>query len=254
MVLQGKSITDAIRTRHLLNPQTPIGVRGIIGKDVTVQENAQDRFLTVTATTDDIDEDGEIILPDGADTEYFFQNRQVTVDHSLSTRDVVGSLHSANLKPNGWVLRIRMYKLASSLFADDILTIAREVGIGVSIGFVPTVYGPPTPQELAKYGKTGKTITNVIRKWKWVELSIAAFPCNVNCRSLNTSANKGKMAALNELVTKGRIQPQSAKALGWSSLGTNVSMVVPKRRIIVVDSGSPLASEHPAPIARRNKP
>jgi hypothetical protein len=234
MVLQGKSITDAIRTRHLLSPATPVGVRGIIGKDVTVQENDQDRFLTVVATTDDVDADGEVIVPSGADTDYFFRNRKVTVDHSLSTVDVVGALHSANLKGNGWVCRLRMFKLEGNPLADDILTIAREVGIGVSIGFVPTNYGPPTAEEVAKYGKGGAKVNTVIRNWKWVELSIAAFPCNVNCQSMSASTNKGKLAALDELVTKGRIQPQSAFALGMPVQGKQASLVVPKRRIVVV--------------------
>lgn len=232
MNLLGKTITDAIRERNLLSPATPVGVRGIVGKDVTVQENGQDRFLTVVATTDDIDADGEVIVPGGANTDYFFRNRKITVDHSLKTADVVGALHSANLKANGWVCRIRMFRLAGNPLADDILTIAREVGIGVSIGFVPTNFGPPTPEEAARYGKSGLAVTNVIRQWNWVELSIAAFPCNVNCQSLTASANKGKLAALDELVVKGRIQPQSAKALGWSAPAS--SLVVPKRRIIVV--------------------
>lgn len=231
--LQGKSIVDRIRKRHLLDPSAPLGVRGIIGKDVSVQETGQDRFITVVATTDDIDDAGEIVIPSGANTEYFFRNRKISVDHSLYTDSCVGALHSANLKPNGWICRIRLFKLPGNPLPDDILTIAREAGIGVSIGFNPTDMGAPAPEELARYGKSGKPIRNVIRAWDWLELSIAAWPCNVSCQSLAVSSagKEGTIKALDELVSKGRISLKSAVALG---LPAPKSFVIPKRKTVIV--------------------
>lgn len=242
MLLQGKSIVDRIKQRHYLDPTTPVGVKGVFGKDVSVQDNGQDRFLTVVATTDDLDDDREVVIPGGADTSYFFRNRKIFVDHRLHTEYCVGHLHSANLKANGWVCRIRMFKLPGNPLADDILTIAREAGIGVSIGFVPTDMGAPTHEELAKYGKAVEP-RKVIRAWRWIELSIAAAPCNVSCQSFAASPvdNEGKYKLLDELVTKGRIQLRSAVALGLpvsksSPALATPSLVVPKRkRIVVVD-------------------
>lgn len=234
MNLLGKTVTDRIRERNMLSPSTPVGVKGMLGKDVFVQENEQDRFLTVVATTDDIDCEGDIIVPSGADTSYFFANRKIFVDHRLGTEHCVGALHSANLKPNGWVCRIRIFKLPGNPLADDILTIAREAGIGVSIGFVPTAMGAPTAEERARYGKGGAEISNVIREWKWVELSIAAAPCNVSCQSMNLQSNGGKLALLDEMVTKGRIQLQSAVALGLTAPRNASPVIVPKKRIVVV--------------------
>lgn len=239
MILQAKSITDRIRQRNLLDPSTSIGVKGVIGKDVSVTDSGQDRFLTLMATTDDIDADGEIVIPSGANTSYFFNNRKIFVDHQLGTEHCVGVLHSANLKPNGWLVRLRMFSLPGNPLPDDILTIAREAGIGCSIGFIPTDVGPPTPEEQMKYGK-GKPVAKVIRAWDWLELSITAAPCNVACQSLALSRNEGKIAALDELVTKGRIQARSAYALGLPV----PKIIVPlasgltkarKRTVIVVD-------------------
>lgn len=231
--LRGKHVLDRIRQRNFLATDTPLGVVGSFGKSVTVQESEQDRFLTVIATTDDIDVDGEVVIPGGADTSYFFKNRKIFVDHQLGTEFCVGTLHSANLKPNGWQCRIRMFKLPGNPLPDDILTIAREAGIGVSIGFLPTAKGAPSPEEKSIY----KSASSIIRQWKWIELSIAAAPANISCQStLSLSKSiEGKLALLDELVTKGRIAPFSAKALGLSVPRTlEASTGVPKRRTIVV--------------------
>jgi hypothetical protein len=237
MILQGKSITDRIRQRNLLSPSTPIGVKGIFGKDVSVQESGSDRFLTVVATTDDMDADGEIVIPSGANTDYFFRNRKIFVDHRLHSEYCVGVLHSANLKPNGWVCRIRMFSLPGNTLADDLLTIAKEAGIGVSIGFVPTDMGAPNPEERAKYGKA-QDVSKVIRAWNWIELSIAAAPANVSCQSSSMSVNEGKYVLLDEMVSKGRISLKSAVALGMpvskSSLGSGLVVPKAKKTIVIV--------------------
>lgn len=227
------SIVDRIRAHHQFAKSAALEVKGYIGKEVSVQENEQDRFLTVMATTSDVDLEGDVVVPEGADTQYFFRNRKITVDHFWDTEHCVGQLHSANLKNNGWLIRFRMFDVP---LARDILTIAREGGIGVSIGFSPTDFGPPTPQELTRYGKGG-TIHRIHRAWRWIETSIAAFPMNVACQTIGTkSFNEGKRALLDELVTKGRINLKSAVALGLPVAKKIVSAAMtPKRRIIVVD-------------------
>jgi hypothetical protein len=69
-----------------------------------------------------------------------------------------------------------------------------------------------------------------------METSVTAAPCNVSCQSVNsTPSNEGKLAVLDELVTKGRIQLKSAVALGLPSRKVSaVSLAFPKKRIVVV--------------------
>lgn len=237
MNINGKSVLDRIRQRNMLPATTPVAVKGIVAKDISIQQSSTDRFINVIATTNDIDSDGDVIVPEGADTSYFFAKgqRKIFVDHNLGTENCVGVLHSASLKPNGWLCRIRMFSLPGNPLPDDILTIAREAGIGVSIGFIPTDMGPPNPEETTKYGKSGAAVNSVIRKWKWIELSITAAPANVNCQSMmSENLNEGKRSVISELVSKGKISSSSVKALG---LGQTSSLVVPKKKRITVVVG-----------------
>lgn len=97
---------------------------------------------------------------------------------------------------------------------DDILKMVQEGGVGVSIGFIPVDWGRPTDQEIAMYGSG---VQSVVRKWKWLELSFTAFPCNVACQVIGgpPAPDASKAAVIESLLTKGLIRKESAALVGF---------------------------------------
>lgn len=229
------AVLDRMRT-HLaakgaIGPDAVLGIRSSIGKSVSVETDAGKRDIVITATTDDVDLDEEVVVPSGADTTYFFANGQVFADHQYEIHNQVGGLRKAMAYPSAhdhraWKIRIRVTERP---IGDDVLTIAREFGIGASIGFSPVEYGPPTDEELKAYTK-GVKPRSVVRRWRWLETSLTAMPCNVSCQGgVVTEPSGQRSAMLDELVTKGRIRRESAAAFGLAD-------AMPKARIVVPDS------------------
>ena len=210
---------SALKNRLRLKAGKDDAIVGVVASFATDVKIERDRNIEVIANTDDIDLQDEVVVPSGADTDYIVRNGKVFADHMYGMTDVVGSIRYIAKYPTpkdhrAWKARIQMLALAGNSLPDDILTIAREVGIGVSIGFEAVDYGPPTEDESKAYtGKTGPP-RSVVRRWKWLELSFTAFPANVACQSVVGVMDETRAAALDQLVTKGAVRRASAVALG----------------------------------------
>lgn len=203
-------IIERMRKHHRLADDVPLGVVAVFGKDVEVDTSRGNRDIIVTANTADVDLDSEVVVPSGADTGYFFKNGQIFANHDYGV--AVASLRKAFAIPSAadhkaWKVRMRVY---STQLGSDLLTIAREGGIGSSIGFEPTEYGPPTEVEAKQYGGA----RTIHRRWKWLELSLTSMPCNVACQGGMVGVDETRAADLDRMVTKGLIQRDSAVAFG----------------------------------------
>lgn len=211
----GIALRERIREKNCLPQDAAVGVVATFG---TKQWEEGDRTLAVIATTDDIDLDTEVVVPGGADPSYFRKNAKIFLDHNYDFDSCVGVLRTVTPYPTlsnlkGW--KVRFHVSAKGKYGDDILTLHREAGVGVSIGFQALEYGKPSAEEKALYGKGGAVPASVIRRWKWLELSVTAMPCNVSCQSMGGgSVDESKMAAVDRLLTKGLIKPWTAKAFG----------------------------------------
>lgn len=166
-----------------------------------------------------VDIEGDVVDPLGGDFSYF-----------PSQVNSVYWQHDYNALPIGKCRRLRTTKsgdlesvttIAKSGFGDDLLT-AIDQGIvsGLSLGFIPTDMGPPTPEEAKKWPKCKR----VIRKWTALEYSITPMPCNPR--------------ALIESVTKARIRFDSALKFGLDRAEFEKSVSTPRpRKVFVLDSG-----------------
>ncbi len=225
------NVIERIRKRHGMEDGVEVGVRSSFGADAVVDTESGNRDLIVVATTDDVDLDDEVVVPSGADTTYFFGNKRIFVDHEYTVDKYVAVLRKAMAYPSvndhrAWKVRMRV---RPGPLGDDVLTIARESGIGSSIGFEPIRSGPPTDDEKAQYAKAGRSPRSVVRQWRWLELSLTAMPCNVMCQGGMASVDSTRAVALDEMVTKGLIRRETARAFGLPD--------APKRgRIVVVRS------------------
>lgn len=190
-------------------------VAGWSGK-MTVEGDG--RTVQAVANTDDIDLDDEVVVPSGLTPGYFAKNKSVFVDHMYDMGSYVGQLRELKAFPGegdaqrGWLARVHM---VDTPLGNDVLTLCRETGLGVSIGFRATDYGPPTSDEKKRYTRNGITPKSVVRAGELLELSFTAMPANVSCRTLSIGeAKSAAMDQLDRLVVKGRIRRETAAAMG----------------------------------------
>lgn len=157
-------------------------------------------------TTSRVDDENEVMLPEGADFERFDKNRIVLLMHALGQPGnyyplPVGKVLWHKVRPGLGILagvkfstRTNMGQEVKSLFEEGMLRT-------FSIGFKPDVASPMTPEEsqsrpdwLAAYQKARGRIL-VHRKYKVLELSVAPVPMNED-------------ALVTTMVGKGRSIPQ----------------------------------------------
>ncbi len=150
-------------------------------ESVEVKEDGSRRELIVVANTARIDEDGEVVVPEGGELGYFGANRSVFIDHQYDDANFIGKVRTGypKLENGRWVVR---FGVRRSPRGDQLLRDAEDFGVSVSIGFDALEAGPPTDDEVKKYGG-GRSFRSIVRKWNWAELSVTWMPCNVDARS-----------------------------------------------------------------------
>lgn len=217
-----EQIIRRLRTDVGAKDAAPIGIVATYAAKSEVDTTDGKRDIVQFVNTIDIDSDQEVVMPDGADWSYVLRNRQVFVDHKYGTDNAVGTMRALSPFPNvstidAWRARTFIYPKSGNRLGDDILTIAQHSGIGASVGFLATDYGPPTGEEAKRLSQKGVGVPrSVVRKWKAIEYSITAFPCNVACQGgiVGGSDFEKRAAVLDELVTKGMVRRLSAAMLG----------------------------------------
>lgn len=232
-----QAILDAIRKAAMLPDDAPVGVFSSHCKMTDVDYAGGNRDIISLITTDDIDQSDEVVMADGADWEYLKANRKVFADHNYGLNSAVGVLregypmaYPSKMLPKGWKAQAKIYdKPGMKQLGDDILYMATNGGVGVSIGFEPVEFGPPTAEETKSRKAAGKAVPRTIhRRWKGLEFSYTAFPCNVSCQGVAATSPdlERRMSEVDEMVVKGHIHRASAAALGLP--------ITPKRRFIPV--------------------
>lgn len=208
-------VRESIRERHRLSKDAAVGRLSVHGAKVKV---GAERLISGVATTDDIDLDTEVVVQGGCDASYFTRNKSVFLDHIYTMDKAVGRLRSQSLrhdKDGRIVARSIQVHVRTGGLGDDVLAVAKEIGIGFSIGFNATEFGAPTDDEVKMYGKGGVRPQRIIREWEWLETSFTCLPCNVSCQVDGAgSVDDSKAGDLSRMVAKGMIRLDSAEALG----------------------------------------
>jgi hypothetical protein len=215
LVNLGIDPTKLVLVRKSLSLADDVEAKALdLATDMTVQGDG--RTIDAIATTDDIDIEGEVILPNGCTMDdYFFKNRKVFCEHEKHKDMAVGYMRRADPffrggEQRGW--RLQTYCYPNQL-GNDVLMMAKNGGIGMSIGFFPIKRTKPTEEEIKKYGR-GKSFSAVISQWHWMETSFTAIPANVACQSLGVVADKSA-SVIDNLLCKGLIARSSARAVGF---------------------------------------
>lgn len=177
-----------------------VGGKSVEAKDVEIIRDERDgpngdffQFSAI-ANTASVDLDDEVVVPEGAVTDYFYKFRSIYLNHDIACP--VGHLDATKLIDGlGWQIKVSLK--SETQVARDTRTLVREGLIrGVSIGFVALDYSAPTRKEIERYGPH----SNIVRKWRWLETSVTPMPCNPD--------------ALIQARSKGLIAPETAIVLG----------------------------------------
>lgn len=172
-----------------------------IRKTLTAETSAAKGTFTATISTDSIDRDGEVLVPQGMNSTEFDRNPVVFWNHnydmpvgravsmSRTDRSVVATASFAR-RPDDFV----------GEFFPDFARALVEQGVvkGVSVGFQPLPDGvrKATAADRERYGEG---VERVFSKWKLLEFSLAPLPANQDalvsavgksCRSCGIAESK----------------------------------------------------------------
>jgi hypothetical protein len=192
-----KSRIAAIKSRHGLPEDAPVGIFATFDTKAALDTANGNNDVIAIATTDDVDLDDEVVLPQGCDWSYLVANKKLFVDHEYDIKHCVGSLRSMAPFPStnavkGWKFRARLYDGMPYPAAEAVRKIIEQDGIGISIGFLAIDYGPPTAEERVKYPGA----SSIVRESKLLEASFTCLPCNVSCQTLQMRMDESKSASV----------------------------------------------------------
>jgi len=192
-----EEIKLAIRKRHKLADGADVR---IIASSLTLKgfEESDPYKFTARMTTDSLDRQNEVVLPQGGDMKEFLATGIVSFNHDYSSPVGFPNKNKAvirgeNFIEAGMVFMKRPADYQREFFPDfarAFVTQATEAGIrpGVSIGFIPIESRLPSKADRERWGGD---IQLVHSKWKLLELAIA--PVQANQDAVVTAVGKGLM-------------------------------------------------------------
>lgn len=200
MILEPKAIglerLERMRAKHHVRASKAIGIKGFTDHGVVVAPNEKaGDIIRAVATTNYTDLDEEVLLPGGADMTYIEANRKIFADHWYDTEHAVGKVKTLTITAQGIILDARMLTGPEHPMAAAVTSMARQIGIGVSVGFDPTNWGDPTAEEKRRYPNA----KCIIREYRLLEVSFTPMPCNVSCQSLAVTADDSLAAPVKRL-------------------------------------------------------
>lgn len=210
LTVTGTPILERMKRHHRLNDEAVVGTHRT-GCQITGTKTAgNDRIVFGVATTDSVDLDREVVLPDGADRAYLDRNKAVFADHNYESLSHIGTIRNIWREGNGWKYSVNLFHGLRHPLADDMYAKAQQGGIGASIGFQALEWGKPTVEEAKRYPRA-KTI---IRKWAWIELSLTAMPANLDCQGEAWMPGEKSANVFGAIVAKARSDKGTAVRLG----------------------------------------
>lgn len=173
---------------------------------MVVESTSNDEEYIAIATMSTVDNEQDIFLSSGADLSYIEKNKVLFLDHNYDSRSVVGYIRSFSKYPSktdhkAWAVR---FGLLDNDIGQTIKKIIHETGsFGVSIGALATDAGPLTTEERKLYDPDGKA-KRIVRKWKWVELSLTPIPAHSDARAYKAEDfdKVAKMVANKQLTSE----------------------------------------------------
>lgn len=182
--------------------------------DVSVDEG--ERAVTAIISTNAVDRDGEVLIPQGLNSKDYERNPVVFFNHSyadyflddVGAKLPVGKCVALTRKDDSIIAKTVFATRPDGYPADkewlpDTLFSLYQQGVmnAFSVGFIPTEMRPATDKDVEKFGAGCR---RVYSKWKMHEYSVVPLPAN--------------QEAITLAVSKGLIKADVAKRLFESGL------------------------------------
>lgn len=174
---------------HIADENIAVKACGIHNSKAMYPASGQPFQISGYCTTDAVDLEREVILPDGVDWKtYFGKNMSMFVDHVYDALHCVGKWRSFQYTPSGIVCNSTLIEGGTNHLRDWIRTLALEHQIGYSVTVERVSKGAPTAEEAKKY-PGAKLIT---RNSRLIEISYTAIPMNGECQAVGVAAEAMK--------------------------------------------------------------
>lgn len=139
-----------------------------------------ERCFVAKMTSDAVDRDNEVLLPEGMDATDFEANPVVFYGHDYD-KPPIGKVVSLRREKNHWLAKVQIAERPEDhegeWFPDTVFSLIKQRVIrGVSVGFQASA-SPRVPTK-ADREKFGESVAAVIPRWKLLELSVAPLPAN----------------------------------------------------------------------------
>lgn len=152
---------------------------------VTVEVSADERTDVSLVTTDAVDRDREVVLPDGGDWRQFEKNPVVTFAHRYDELPVGRALwikRHRDASHNGWLAKThytdRPEGWEGQWFPDALWHFVKSGDLpGKSIGFLPLEVSAPSAEEVSSRPDL-KGVRRLIRRWLALEYAVAPVQSN----------------------------------------------------------------------------
>jgi len=146
----------------------------------TTVEPRQGGRIIAKLTTDSVDRDGEVLIPQGMNAKDYENNPVLFYNHDYA--NPIGTVANLKRDDNAVVGELRFAKrpddYQGDFFPAFVETLIRqEIVKGISIGFIPEDGGSRSATKADK-SKFGSSIKRVFNKWKLLEVSVAPLPAN----------------------------------------------------------------------------
>jgi|GEM_PF-1521386 len=190
-------------------------------KTFTAELATEGKTFTATITTNSIDRDGEVLLPEGMITADFDKSGTVFWNHNYNMP--IGKSLSLTKSRDAWVskamLAARPDDHHGEWFPDTVHSLMKQGIIkGVSVGFKPIEARKPSKKDIELFGDGVKRVYN---KWKLLEFSVAPLPANQD--ALISAVSKGLMT-----------QVQCKSMFNVDIASPPAEVVKPRRKFFVV--------------------
>ncbi len=198
----------------------------------------ESRTIIATISTPDVDADGDIIIPKGADLSRFIKNPVIHADHSYLVEDVVGKATEIAITNNAIVTKI---VFAETRKAEDTWQLVKNGFVKAnSIGFIAKTILTKGTKKFNDYIKEQKMVVSdackrIVSEFLLIESSIVSVPCNPS--------------ALNQAISSKSItlSDETKKKLGVE-INPNGSESIDTEQVIEVDNSNEIVVDNTATI------
>lgn len=189
--------------------------------DVTVDEG--ERAVTAIISTNAVDRDGEVLIPQGMYAKDYEKNPVVFFNHSyadyflddVGAKLPVGKCVALTRKDDSIIAKTVFatrpdgYPAEKEWLPDTLFSLYQQgVMNAFSVGFIPTEMRPATDKDVEKFGAGCR---RVYSKWKMHEYSVVPLPANQEAITLAVSKGLIKADVAKRLFESGLVKANEAR-------------------------------------------